>query len=120
MVLVWCFLIFLLAGETSPLADEQDLENLIFAIATRHDVNPTLFRNIAKCESGLRVDAKNSISSASGIMQFLTSTFISQANAYGLPTDNKNDAKIQLELAARMIANGGISHWSESKSCWDK
>lgn len=120
MILLWCFLIFLLAGKTSPLADQQDLENLIYTIAIKHDVNPKLLTKIAKCESGLRIEAKNSKSSASGIMQFLDSTFINEAHAYGLPTDDKNNAQVQLEIAARMIAGGKIRAWNSSRHCWSK
>lgn len=87
-------------------------------MAKKYHIDPALFLRIAKCESGLKENAKNPSSSASGIFQFLTGTFISQANAYNLPTDNKNNPEIQIELAARMIADGKINHWAASKSCW--
>lgn len=72
---------------------------------------------VAECESGFKPDVKNRLSTASGLFQFLDGTFFKYAEAYELPTDNKNDPKIQAELAAKMIRDGGLGHWDASKNC---
>ena len=97
---------------------KAQIEEMVMSTAYEFNIDPELFLRIATCESGLKEDVKNPASSASGIFQFLTSTFLNYAQAYGLPTDNKNDPEIQAELAALMISDGGISHWNASKSCW--
>lgn len=99
--------------------DPISTEEMVTSMAKRFNISPELFLRIAICESGLKEDAQNPRSTASGIFQFINSTFFNYALAYGLPTDDKNDPMVQAELAARMIADGGLSHWSESKSCWN-
>jgi len=100
-------------------ADEQSIQDLIYTTALRNHIDPNLFLSIARCESGFRIEAKNPKSTASGIFQFLNSTFITHAQAYELPLE-KDNPKIQIELAAKMIANGGVGHWNASKSCWNR
>ena len=72
--------------------------------------------DIARCESGFNPDIKNAVSTASGMFQFLDSTFTSQSAKYGL-TGEKNDPYLQIELTARMLADGGLSHWAASANC---
>ena len=97
---------------------KAQIKELVISKANEFNISPELFLRIAVCESGLREDAQNPTSTASGIFQFLNSTFFNYARAYELPTDDKNDPEVQAELAARMIAAGGISHWNASKNCW--
>ena len=87
--------------------------------AIKYNIDQDLFLRIAKCESGFKADAQNKTSTASGVFQFLTSTFTQQAEAHGLRWTDKNDAETQAELAAHMIAEGGLRHWNASKDCWD-
>ena len=95
------------------------MKSLITAQSQKYHIDPELLIRIAVCESGLNPNIKNPASSASGIFQFLNSTFLSQATKYGLPLD-KNNPEIQAELAARMISDGGLRHWKTSASCWDE
>lgn len=97
---------------------KAQIEEMVMSTARQNNISPELFLRIAKCESGLKPDATNPKSTASGLFQFLNSTFFNYAQAYGLPIDDKNDPEIQAELAARMIADGKISAWNESKNCW--
>lgn len=92
-------------------------ENLIITKAIEHHINSDVFLAIAKCESGLKVDVKNAHSTASGLFQFINSTFESQSKKYNIKGE-KNDPYVQTELAAHMIADNGLSHWNASKSCW--
>lgn len=78
---------------------------------------------IVLAESGWKVDAHNPISSASGLVQFLDSTFKSQCiDKYGITDtlDNKDDPYIQIECMVKIIENGGINHWVASKNSWGK
>ena len=101
-------------------SSKDNIKSIIITKAQRYHIDQELLLRIADCESGFKPDIKNSISSASGIFQFLTGTFIHYALAYDLSIDNKNDPEIQAELAARIIANGGLKHWEASRSCWDR
>ena len=65
------------------------------------------------CESSWNANAKNKDSSASGLGQFLTSTF----NHYC--AGDKSNPYHQLECMNQMIANNGIGHWNESRHCWN-
>ena len=109
---------FVYSRAVSSVTGASAIENIIISKARNYQIDPDLFLRIAKCESGLWVDAQNPRSSASGIFQFLNSTFFTYAKAYELPTNDKNDPEVQAELAARMIANGGLGHWAASKFCW--
>ena len=100
-------------------SSKDNIKSIIITKAQRYHIDQELLLRIADCESGFKPDAQNRTSTASGLFQFLTSTFIHYARAYELSIDNKNDPEIQAELAARMIADGLISAWNESKSCWE-
>lgn len=97
---------------------EPDFTSIILSTAKSYHIDPELFLRVARCESGLKPMVKNPASTASGIFQFLDSTFSNQLKKYGMIGD-KNDPLIQIELAAKMIADGGLSHWNASKSCWN-
>lgn len=91
--------------------------DIVYYAALRHGADPDLMLRVAICESGLKPEAKNTASTASGLFQFLDSTFGSQAAIHGI-TGEKNDPMVQADLAARMIALGGITHWNASRACW--
>ena len=67
--------------------------------------------DIIKCESEWNPDAKNPISSASGIAQFLDSTW-----KYEKCGTDKSDPYLQLDCMTRMISEGKINQWE----CWTK
>ena len=98
--------------------EKEWVKSVIISKAREFNIDEDLFLKIAYCESGYKKDIKNTQSSASGIFQFLDSTFYYQAKKYGLRSTDKNSVEIQAELAARMLADGGFSHWYASKSCW--
>lgn len=105
-------------ASTQIVIPKPDLTSIILSTAKSYHIDPALFLRVARCESGLKPMAKNTESTASGIFQFLDSTFSSQLAKYGM-TGEKNDPLVQIELAAKMIADGGLSHWNASKSCWN-
>ena len=99
-------------------AISSEIERIIISKAIAESISPELLLRIAKCESGLRPNVKNPNSTASGLFQFLTSTFTHYAQAYELPLE-KDNPEVQAELAAKMIRDGGISHWYASRNCWE-
>ncbi|MBI2110674.1 transglycosylase SLT domain-containing protein [Candidatus Woesearchaeota archaeon] len=109
----------IIAHNSPVLKPRSDIEALIISKAVASQVSPELLLRVARCESGFKPSISNPRSTASGLFQFLDSTFLRYAQAYELPTDNKNDPSIQAELAAKMIADGGIEHWNASRSCWE-
>jgi len=98
-------------------ARKAQMRSIITSAAIKHGLDPNLLIAIAVCESGLRPDAQNRWSSASGLFQFVDSTWKTYAKKYGI-AGPKNDPYVQSELAALMIANGGIGHWNASSYCW--
>ena len=76
---------------------------------------------IIKAESGYKPDAKNPKSSASGIFQFIDSTFKRFCiDEYKLTESliNKNDFRIQIDCAIIMLESGMESHWNASRHIW--
>ena len=132
----WLVLFYLLSGKTASKTSEignvtyseqfvyegktvsNEIERIIISKAIAESISPELLLRIAKCESGLRPNVKNPNSTASGLFQFLTSTFTHYAQAYELPLE-KDNPEVQAELAAKMIRDGGISHWYASRNCWE-
>jgi hypothetical protein len=107
--------------ETPPPQRELTVEEKIRVAAEKYGYNPDRAVAIAKAESNLMPNAKNSKSSASGLYQFINSTFLHYCvDEYKLATssDLKNDPDIQIECAVRMLSEGKESHWNESRHVW--
>lgn len=75
-----------------------EIESLLRNKAAEYDIDPDLFVSLAKRESGLRPDAKNTGSSAGGLFQFIDGTW----NRYGNKKD-KFDPEANADAAARML-----------------
>lgn len=106
-----------------PPLPEPTVEERIERTALEYGVDPGLALAVARAESNLEPEAKNPESSASGIYQFLDGTFRRYCvEEYKLTEglSEKNKSEIQTECAVRMMAEGGISHWNESKHIWMK
>lgn len=96
----------------------EGIEHLLRDAAREQGIDEELFVRVAWCESGFKLGIHNVASTASGIFQFLDSTFNSQMNKYGLTGDK--DSEIQILLASLMIRDGGIGHWNASRTCWQR
>ena len=66
--------------------------------ASNHGVNPDILASITKIESGFNPKAKNPLSSARGLGQFINST----AKQYGLKNDGTDSVQAQSEALARL------------------
>ena len=101
---------------------EKTPEEHIQHYAGIYGVDPKLAVAIAEAESGLNPNAKNPASSASGIFQFIDGTAQSFCvDLYKIMADmsEKNDPKKQAECAVKMLSDGGLNHWSESRAGWE-
>ncbi len=99
----------------------MSVEEEIQLVAQENGADPDLAVRIARAESDFDPLAKNPHSTASGVFQFLDSTFHTYCIQKYKLTDTieeKNDRHIQIECATRMLAAGGASHWNESKYLW--
>ncbi len=102
---------------------KSSVEDFIIAEAMKYHYPPMRAVAIARAESGLYINAKNTGSTASGTFQFINGTFKGFCiDKYQL-TDtmkDKNNPAVQIKCAVRMLAEGGESHWSESRGVWGK
>lgn len=95
---------------------KDEVKALINYYSAQYGIDPTVPLLVANCESGYRWDAKNSTSTASGVFQYLKSTWANtSAGKQGISVFDA-DANVHMAIAA--IANGGIYHWNASKHCW--
>lgn len=92
--------------------DEEFIVKLIHTTSKEFNADYTLCLNIAWCESRLIPMAKNASSTASGIYQFIDSTFELYCKGDKLnPYDN-------IRCGVKLISLGKVQHWDSSYSCW--
>ncbi|MCL4392948.1 lytic transglycosylase domain-containing protein [Patescibacteria group bacterium] len=82
--------------------------NIINAAGNKYGVSSTLLNSIIACESGFNKNAYNP-SGASGIAQFMPSTFYGSWNIYR--NGGLWSARAQIYALALKISEGGISDW---------
>ena len=82
-----------------------DNEKLIVSMAMYYRVDPYMAWQVAKCESGFDEEAKSKYSSATGLFQFIDSTW----NHYC--TGDRLNAVDNTRCAMQIMAKGGWSHW---------
>ena len=71
-------------------------------------------KRIVNCESGFNSQAKNKVSSAAGLYQFIRSTWNSTAQKYGKYYPYEDwvwNAEANAELGAYLASTGGWGHW---------
>ena len=110
------FFLFAIIAHAMSLAEWKIREE-----ADIQKIDPELAVRIARCESDLEQGIKNtSGSSASGVFQFLRSTWSNTLKRMGLPPNlDVFDGDMNIKLGVWLLKTDGISHWLESKSCWD-
>ncbi len=82
------------------------VRSIVVAAAARHGVASSWLLRVAMCESGLNPSAYNASSGASGLFQFMPSTF------YGNGGHDLWSAYQQADVAAAMFAAGESSAWA--------
>jgi hypothetical protein len=97
----------------------SEVQALIIRYSQQYGTSPEIPLAIAKCESGFRYDAKNKSSSASGVFQWLSSSWRSQPASEG-GTVSVFNADKNISAAVWLIAHGQTSPWNASRSCWSR
>jgi len=100
------------------LENKEDLKSLIRQEAERYNIDANLMIRIAWCESRIRMI--DSELGDYGIYQFRLSTWEYFTHKFNLTNFDINNPLDQIELAARIISEGGLHHWNSSRSCWQR
>lgn len=90
------------------------VEQIITEEATAHNIDVPFALYLARNESNFNPLAKNPNSSATGVYQFITRTWMS------LCEGNREDARDNTRCAMKIISKGGISHWCADPSMKNK
>jgi muramidase (phage lysozyme) len=96
---------------------KEEVIKLINDYSQLYGISPQTPLAIAKCESGYRYDAKNKSSTASGVYQWLSSSWKGQPD--GKAGVSVFNAEANVKAAVWLIAHGKTSAWNSSKSCWN-
>jgi uncharacterized protein YraI len=97
------------SGNTSNPSGEQEIINIIYAAADRWGQPRADMLRVARCESNLNPNAVNRSSGASGLFQFMPSTFAFTPN--GKAGESIFNAYSSADAAGWMWANGMRNHW---------
>lgn len=102
--------------------NQEEVKQMLAEIAKADGVDLNLVLRIVKAESGYSCTIKNKNSSATGLFQFINSTWISTQKRMGRDTDLalKKDCRLNAEAGIYLLSKGELSHWNESKHNWDK
>lgn len=84
--------------------------------ALHYKMDFSLMKRVASCESRLIPTQVNGNSGATGLFQFLYSTWAS--TKYGYLGDQRKSAKWSSLAAAWLMKTDGIFHWNASRGCW--
>lgn len=114
---------FVQIAEASTAKPVETIEQKIGRRAKEVGYSPIKAQAIAWAESKFNPKAKNEISSASGVYQFLDGTFSDYCIKRYKLTDSlvhKNDPDIQIECALKILTTDskGDGHWEESRPYW--
>lgn len=96
---------------------KEEVKDLIIKYSAEYGIQPDLPLRVAQCESGYRWDAKNRNSTASGVFQYIASTW--RNTEEGRKGTSPFDADANVRMAILSISHGGIGNWNESKFCWN-
>jgi muramidase (phage lysozyme) len=94
-----------------------EVQDLIRHYSVQYGISADLPLRIARCESNFRWDAKNPSSTASGVFQFLSSTWATKPLAQQGASVFNADANVH--TAIWLMSLGKTSMWNSSKSCWN-
>lgn len=89
-----------------------DIQSIITAAAARWGADPTQLLRVAYCESRYNPNAYNASSGASGLFQFLASTWAANSVRAGYGGASVFDPVANANTAAMMFAAGQAGQWS--------
>lgn len=95
---------------------KEEIQELIKHYAQAYNIDSALPLRIGMCESGYQWNAKNPRSTASGVYQYLSSTW--KNTPEGKQGKSVLDPKANINAAIRHIATKGTSPWNASRKCW--
>lgn len=96
---------------------KEEVQALIIQYSQQYGISADVPLRVARCESGFNQFAKNRSSTASGVYQWLASSWRNQpASVNG--TVSVFDAEANIRAAVWLIAHNKISPWNASKHCW--
>lgn len=101
---------------TIPIISTTSVEGLIRSIAKSYEVDPDLAVRVAKCESGLKTNARN-VNATGSVDRGLY-----QINSYWHPDVSDaqaDDPEFAIKWFCEAVKAGKISMWSASQKCWD-
>jgi hypothetical protein len=97
---------------------KEEVQQLIRDYSAQYGISAELPLRIANCESGFNKSSKNRTSTASGVFQYLNSTWNNtEAGRQGISVF---DADANIRMAVSSIATHGTAPWLASKNCWSK
>lgn len=98
---------------------KEEVQDLIRSYSAQYGISADLPLRIANCESGYNQFSKNRNSTASGVFQYLASTW--KATDQGKMGLSVFDAEANVKAAVSYIASRGHANpWNASRSCWSK
>jgi soluble lytic murein transglycosylase-like protein len=100
----------------APVVSVCSVECMIVNRANQWRVSPSLMLSIARCESGYNPLSYNP-SGASGLFQFMPSTFYGYAARIG-ETRSYWDPDAAANVASYAVSTGGLGNWDASRPCW--
>lgn len=107
------FLIFgiTLTASAFTVSSKAQIEDFLVYKAQREGLSVSKVLSIARCESGLNPLAKNPKSTASGIYQFLYSSWLYYATPYGYKPEDVFDPIKNIRVAIDVMSKYGFSAW---------
>lgn len=98
-----------------PTPSREDAKQLIEHWSNVYDISTQRAMWTVQCESGYNARAKNRVSSAAGLWQFLRGTFNRTAVRMGHPEWTYEEyvwnAEVNAQMGAWLAANDSFSHW---------
>jgi len=95
---------------------KDEVIQLIKDYSAQYGISADLPLRVANCESGFNQASKNNHSTASGVYQYLASTW--RNTEVGKAGISVFDADANVHMAIKSIASGGIGNWNASRRCW--
>ena len=96
---------------------KEEVQQLIRDYSAQYGISANLPLRIAQCESGFNQFSKNKSSTASGVFQWLSSSWANQPASQN-NTVSVFDADKNVSAAVWLIAHGKTSPWNASRACW--